>query len=614
MENATKHHPLHLAATNGHLGCLKELIRAGAPLDFEDSAGDTPLHAATRAGHFDCAKELLLYDADANAANRDGATALHHAATPALVGLLMSFGADPSAEVKEAGQPEGKKSAFNLLLERVPEGCEEILTTYLRSNGKSKGAVDLELSFQYDLFLHEYERHRKRGEIGSLLKVIWMDRNEILKHPVCESFLHFKWQLVKRIFYFYLFLYCLFLGAFTGLVLMNFSPNVSAHLPGEERDAASSACFIASACCLCVLVFKHLVSMLFAFRTYYTRSMHNVAELAMLVVTVPFLVLYQLEREDRKTIHLAAVSVFAVWFNFTLLLSNLPAAGIYINMVVHISKDVAKFLSFYSSTLIAFGLCFHVLCHGGGDVGQFSDPVTSVLSTLSMMVGEIGYDVYFARDAVFHQGTTQFMFFVFLLLVPIIMMNLLIGLAISNITTQFQAAGVDRLRMTVLLIRSLNNLFNRIKTLCPCCLRDINMFTYLRNKQGLEDVEEEMLDPPPLRVFVYPNRTGGDVFVKSKEGGEMVRTTFSLPDWVVANSFKRLHLDSNPGAAQAAQAEASDRRQQEDRLLKLSAEMKAIKKDLQAIKADVQGVSYFTKNVDKSGVFSSDGVMVRQSL
>ncbi len=257
--------------------------------------------------------------------------------------------------------------------------------------------------------------------------------------------------------------------------------------------------------------------------------------------------------------------------------------------------NLNRFLSFYASTLVAFGLCFHVLSHGDGITGQFSDPVTSIFSTLSMMVGEIGYDVYFARDVITYQGTSQLMFVVFLLLVPIIMMNLLIGLAISNITTQFQAAGVDRLRMTVLLIRTLNNLFTMFRRVFPCCLKDINMFSYLRRKQEHSPDLEDSLDDPkqPLSVFVYPNRSGGDVFVKNIKG-DLKKTVFSLPPWVLANSFKRLGLD---GAADTSEADL-DRRQQEDKLDKIVAEMKSMKKDLQAVKVDVQNVSFFAKSLN----------------
>jgi len=47
--------------------------------------------------------------------------------------------------------------------------------------------------------------------------------------------------------------------------------------------------------------------------------------------------------------HAAALTVFASWANFTLLLGKLPSAGIYINMIVGTSKDVLKFLFLYST-------------------------------------------------------------------------------------------------------------------------------------------------------------------------------------------------------------------------------------------------------------------------
>lgn len=49
--------------------------------------------------------------------------------------------------------------------------------------------------------------------------------------------------------------------------------------------------------------------------------------------------------------HVAALTVFASWANFTLLLGKLPAGGIYINMIVGTTKDVLKFLFLYSTRL-----------------------------------------------------------------------------------------------------------------------------------------------------------------------------------------------------------------------------------------------------------------------
>ena len=89
--------------------------------------------------------------------------------------------------------------------------------------------------------------------------------------------------------------------------------------------------------------------------------------------------------------------MFTAWFNFTLLLGKLPSSGIYINMIVRITKDVLKFFLLYASTIIAFGLGFHILC---SHKEHFADPVGSVLYMLPMMVGEFNFPDLFLRDSV----------------------------------------------------------------------------------------------------------------------------------------------------------------------------------------------------------------------
>jgi len=113
-------------------------------------------------------------------------------------------------------------------------------------------------------------------------------------------------------------------------------------------------------------------------------------------------------------------------------------------MILGISKDFIKFFLLYACTLIAFGFGFHVLC---SRKEPFSDPMESVLFTLAMMVGEFNYIDLFTREHVEYNWTTQILFTAFLLMVSIIIMNLLVGLAISNITGQLQSAGVYRLKV-----------------------------------------------------------------------------------------------------------------------------------------------------------------------
>ena len=62
----------------------------------------------------------------------------------------------------------------------------------------------------------------------------------------------------------------------------------------------------------------------------------------------------------------------------------------------------------------------------------------------------------FTRDQIEYKWTTQILFTAFLLMVSIIIMNLLVGLAISNITGQLQSAGVYRLKVVLPLPHSTN--------------------------------------------------------------------------------------------------------------------------------------------------------------
>ena len=48
------------------------------------------------------------------------------------------------------------KSVFSVYLGSIPEGCNTILDSYITSNGRSIGALDLEIKFNLTLFLCDY--------------------------------------------------------------------------------------------------------------------------------------------------------------------------------------------------------------------------------------------------------------------------------------------------------------------------------------------------------------------------------------------------------------------------------------------------------------------------
>lgn len=80
-ERESRHIPLHVAASEGHLEAVKALHAAGAPLDFNSSGNMTLLHMAAQGGHLETVKWLVEKQGfDIHAVDDWGYNVLHRAA------------------------------------------------------------------------------------------------------------------------------------------------------------------------------------------------------------------------------------------------------------------------------------------------------------------------------------------------------------------------------------------------------------------------------------------------------------------------------------------------------------------------------------------------------
>ena len=67
---------LMITALESHIECMRELLDRGADIESKSNKGSTPLMLAASEGHIECMRELLDRDADIESKNNDGYTTL----------------------------------------------------------------------------------------------------------------------------------------------------------------------------------------------------------------------------------------------------------------------------------------------------------------------------------------------------------------------------------------------------------------------------------------------------------------------------------------------------------------------------------------------------------
>ncbi|XP_017463328.1 PREDICTED: LOW QUALITY PROTEIN: transient receptor potential channel pyrexia-like, partial [Rhagoletis zephyria] len=134
--------------------------------------------------------------------------------------------------------------------------------------------------------------------------------------------------------------------------------------------------------------------------------------------------------------HVAAIVVLLVWLELMMLVGRFPIFGVYVQMFTKVAGNFCKFLLAYICLLIAFCLSFSVLFN---DYPPFENITWSLLKAITMMSGEL--------------------FLCFVLLVTVILTNLMVGLAVSDIQGLQVSATLDRLVRQAELISRLESLF-----------------------------------------------------------------------------------------------------------------------------------------------------------
>ncbi|KAK9953442.1 hypothetical protein ABG768_017434 [Culter alburnus] len=491
--------PLHLASRAGHAQVVELLLRRGA-LFQSDYKGWSCLHHAAAEGYTQTMKILLAANVKLlDGTNEDGNTALHIAAQAGHVGavlLLLDRGAEitlnnaDNSFMHEAVRNE-KKDVVNATIES--ERCAEALTSF---KGTSRCVVMDIIEFLPESFRHLLDRCIKESDhdanspdyhikydfrwlqaplqlkkfaktdktmkfqpLAAMNAMVRYNRLELLTHPVSRKYLEMKWKAYgSKVHLLNLAVYLLGLLPLTYLILnLRPSQNISANgtsvimvpVSFSEQKCLISVCIIMVLVLNVYSICKELVQ-LAQQRIYYFTDFSNPADWSAAISSLVFVIPMCFNVDNTWQWQAGAFAILTSWIGFLLYFQRFERIGIYVVMFGGIVRTLMCIMVLFIFLLLAFGLSFYALMLHRA---EFSSIGLALAQTFVMTVGELNYQSTFLNT--YEEGHMAFpavtycVFVLFVLLMPILLMNLMIGLAVGDIAEVQRNAELKRIAMQI---------------------------------------------------------------------------------------------------------------------------------------------------------------------
>ncbi|XP_044747681.1 transient receptor potential channel pyrexia-like isoform X1 [Coccinella septempunctata] len=439
LENKFGETPLYVAIWHSNNSAVANLLKAGAELVFQR---ENALHLAAEVGYVPNV-ELLLASSQfqsntslVNTLDYDGYSPAYRAALTGhkfSLKLLALAGADLSFKIKD-------RTIMEVIFDEItrPEDwfvdlLDEGITCEVDAQTHSY-VVDLKV-------LAPNTNERQLEVLVDLIGAANLqEENVVLQHPLIEFLLILKWAKLCYFYYYVLCTYTIF-----ALSLSLYGSSLNKMIGGcDECDEASFhfgiTMYRGMAIVSGFLIFCHvaLQSLLNPKKFLkFDNLLTAISLIAAIVVAVVGENFGHLRESDAPDWVLQVISVLLLflWMELMSLLGRLPVLGYYAIMFTTVLKNVLKVLSIFICLLLGFALSFSIQFHNSP---EFSNPWKALVKTTVMMAGEFEYsDLYSNTDSdnIYALILSRFLFLMFIVLNSIVLMNLMIALAASDIQT-----------------------------------------------------------------------------------------------------------------------------------------------------------------------------------
>jgi transient receptor potential cation channel subfamily A protein 1 len=321
------------------------------------------------------------------------------------------------------------------------------------------------------------------------------ERKELLLHPIINTFIMIKYNSYAIPLMFIIAIRFMLSALMTDIILkhdMGQNTTQRATIGFIEKPISFWISFSFVTFVLVInLIYTIIYTMVIKFRRLDRRQiMFKTMGVIFYMSSLIFLAFLAIGQVNNRC---AGLLVLACWANFTtslrfLMLGELYNLGLYIRMVNQIGQKIAILLAVYSFILFGFTVAFSILMPE-----QFKGPWE--VGMMAMLIGEFDFgDSLESKSA-----TNKLVFLFFVILVPIIINNLLIGLTINDVDDMIKNANMSGLKFKLRQIDMLDrsHMMRLLSRLAKYSSAQSHLLSYKHNSL-------EVLAPPVTHLACHP--------------------------------------------------------------------------------------------------------------
>ena len=477
--------PFLFACYKGFSDVARVLLEAHPfQLNWLNDYGDSALHVAAKAGHAAVVKMLLDF----------GIAIVHNADRKSFLDIAIKNVSKDIAlvAVQHCRWEECLKlvspkhpSPMLFLVERIPDVAKVVLDRCLTTSSFHLEHSDYWVRYDFQFLVEKsyskpehdkgYDQcygnvrvkeeqsevlvDERRNPLSILRSMLCYKRLVCLTHPVLVEFLKYKWQLYGKKFLLFRLLLTLLLVILLSAFIGSSTPPREFGL--EHSDGSSEVNCTDSkgepagtGLRIAILILCSCETLLSCCTIYFVVQLRQAFGQILPVIyfsACSIVSIYVFLIPPDPIWEAGVIAIISTWLYVICSLQFYEGIGIYVIMLLEVTYSLLRVIIFAVLMFVAFGLAFHILI---GEISQYSTPGRAMFTVLVSMVGGIATEEIVKKDStgmLSYPGLTYIAVIVMSFLLPVIAINLFIGLAVGDIEKVRENATVTQRQLQIAL-------------------------------------------------------------------------------------------------------------------------------------------------------------------